>query len=295
MVAGNRRLAAIKILRNPSERRRLKISDLPTLTSVQRKALDLIPVIRRDRKSLWQYIGFKHVNGPAKWGSYAKAQYIAEVHEKYSISLETIANQIGDKNRTVRRLYRAMMVIRQAEEAGVFNRKDRYKGSFAFSHLYTGLDYDGFKRFLKLSDDSTDSDKPIPEDRLKQLGELCKWLYGDNRTDTRSVVESQNPDLKTLDDVLMNEGSIDALRGGLPLALAHDISLGDERIFRESLQQAKLALQRASGTLTTGYQKEDKDLLRTGNSVADLADDVVAQMERKSDLSARRRKGGKSV
>lgn len=30
---------------------------------------------------------FKHVNGPAKWSSYAKAKYIAEIHQKYNIEL----------------------------------------------------------------------------------------------------------------------------------------------------------------------------------------------------------------
>lgn len=292
VIEGNRRLAAIKILRDAETRKRLKITDLPFLTTEQREALDEIPVIRTDRKSLWRYIGFKHVNGPAKWGSYAKAEYIAKVREEYHVSLDRIADQIGDRHRTVQRLYRAMMVIRQAEEAEVFLRTNRYKGNFAFSHLYTGLEYDGFKRFLQLREVSADNRNPVPKERLGELGELCKWLYGDRRTDLKPIIESQNPDLTKLDDVLMRDEAIDALRSGLPLAIAHDVSLGDERVFREALQQAKRFLQRASGTLTTGFNKEDGDLLRTAQAIADLADDLVAQMERKSRPEKRRRRSG---
>ena len=150
VIEGNRRLAAVKILLDDNLRRRLKINDLPSLSKELREQLQTLPVIRTDRESIWQYIGFKHVNGPAKWGSYAKAQYIAEVKKKFKIPLATIADQIGDRNRTVQRLYRAMMVIRQAEDSKVFHRENRFKSSFSFSHLYTGLDYDGFKRFLNM-------------------------------------------------------------------------------------------------------------------------------------------------
>lgn len=239
---------------------------------------------------IWQFIGFKHVNGPAKWGSYAKAEYIAEVKENFGVPLDQIAEQIGDRNKTVQRLYRAMMVIRQAEATGVFHRDNRYKDSFSFSHLYTGLNYDGFKKFLQLKDEAAESAQPVPPKRLKHLGEVCRWLYGDKRDAIRPIIESQNPDLSMLDEILLNDSAVDALRGGLPLSVAKDVSLGDERIFRESLQQAKLALQRASGTLTTGYKKEDTDLMRTGVDIAELADDLVAQMERKSKASRKRRR-----
>lgn len=292
VIEGNRRLAAIKLLLDPNLRRRLKITDMATLDDEAREKLRSVPVVVTDRESLWQYIGFKHVNGPAKWGSYAKAQYIAEVKEKYHVSLEKIAEQIGDRNRTVKRLFRAMMVIRQAEANEVFHRDNKYRNSFAFSHLYTGLDYDGFKRFLRLRDETAESDEPVDPGRMRELGELCKWLYGDRRSDEKPIIESQNPDLKRLDDVLMKDAAVDALRGGLPLVLAHDISLGDERVFRESLSQAKLSLQRASGTLTTGYKREDADLLRTGQAIADMADDLVAQMERKSRPGRRRQRSG---
>jgi hypothetical protein len=65
VIEGNRRLAAVKILLDESVRRKLKIEDLPELSSAQRRGLETLPVIRTERDKIWQYIGFKHVNGPA--------------------------------------------------------------------------------------------------------------------------------------------------------------------------------------------------------------------------------------
>jgi hypothetical protein len=289
VVEGNRRVAAVKILLDREARRRLGIEDLPRISAARIKELATLPVVKTTRQDIWQYVGFKHVNGPAKWGSYAKAQYIAEVRQNYGIPLEEIAQMIGDRNRTVQRLYRAMQVIRQAEDAGVFQRDNRYKGGFSFSHLYTGLDYDGFKQFLHIKDESAESSSPVPKSRMKELGELCSWLYGNRRDDIRPIIESQNPDLAILDEVLQKDAAVAALRSGLPLKVAHDVSLGDERIFRQALHDAKLSLQRAAGNLTTGYKPEHVDLMRTAQEVAEIADDLVAQMEKKGTAKKRKR------
>ena len=56
------------------------IKNLLNLQESFRNSLNRIPVIFvNERKDAWKYIGFKHINGPAKWGSYAKAQYISQI------------------------------------------------------------------------------------------------------------------------------------------------------------------------------------------------------------------------
>ena len=247
-------------------------------------------MIRTTRKNAWQHLGFKHVNGPAKWDSYAKARYIAEVKNSFNVSLGDIAGQIGDKHRTVQRLYRALMVIDQAELKKVFRRDNRFKSHFSFSHLYTGLDYEGIASFLNLKDESAEARNPVPNSQLEQLGELCKWLYGDKSLDEPPRVESQNPHLRQLDEVLRNEEAKASLRAGLPLSLALEVSYGDERVFHSALIKAKESLQKAHGTLSTGFRGED-ELLRLANSIYDLAFDLCEEMERKKTLRRKRRRG----
>ena len=104
VIEGNRRLAAVKLLRDASLRRMVGATDLPRITQRERAALDALPALVLRREDIWQYLGFKHVNGPQAWQSYSKAQYIAWVHNHLKVPLDEIARRIGDKHATVTRL-----------------------------------------------------------------------------------------------------------------------------------------------------------------------------------------------
>jgi len=173
------------------------------------------------------------------------------------------------------------MVLDQGEEEDVFKREDRTKQHFSFSHLTTGLGYVGIQTFLGLprGDDRTIGKKrPVPKSHLKQLGEFLTWLYGQKSAGIEPVVQSQNPDLRRLDTVLKNKAATAALRKGLPLSVSLEISKGDERVFRESLVAAKQNLQKARGTVLTGYDGSD-DLLDTAGDIAELAKHVLGDMQ----------------
>ncbi|MCH7727955.1 MAG: ParB N-terminal domain-containing protein [Planctomycetes bacterium] len=287
VIEGNRRLAAVRVLLDPSkvETTGWKI---PRLSGPKLKKLQELPVIYESRSDAWRYLGFKHVNGPAKWSSYAKAKYIVDVQSKYKVSLVDIADQIGDRHQTVQRLYRGLMVLDQAERFKVYDREDRFRTRFAFSHLYTGLDGDGIRRFLDLKEPGEESKNPVPKKKKKELGELCVWLYGSKDKDTPPVVQRQAPDLWHLNDVLKSREATAALRDDRDLENAYEISRPQNAVFEEALLRAKRELTRARATLTTGYDNS-KELLRIANDVANLADDIHQEMERKQRPPRRRR------
>src|SRR5208283_1922648 len=85
VIEENRPVAAVLLLLDAEARKRLKVTDLPSISAAAADELRELPIVRTTRKDLWQYLGFKHVNGPAKWGSYAKAQYIAEVRQNFGV------------------------------------------------------------------------------------------------------------------------------------------------------------------------------------------------------------------
>lgn len=289
VIEGNRRLAAVRLLTDREARERLRATDLPEVPPSLAESLTRLPVIKTTRRDAWQYLGFKHVNGPAKWDSYAKAQYVAQVHREFKIPLEDIAAQIGDKHRTAQRFYRALMVIEQAERAGVFSRTNRYKSHFSFSHLYTGLDYEGISDFINLKEVSAESRQPVPRSKLKELGELLVWIYGDKSLDKPAIVESQNPHLRQLDEVLKDPAATDSLRAGLPLNVALEVSYGDEQLFISALHRAKDSLQKARGTLSTGYNGE-RDSYALAESIFNISSDLLDDMDRKK--PRRKRKSG---
>lgn len=277
VIEGNRRFAAVKILTDDKLRRDVGATDLPKLTAAAKARLEDLPVIICSRKDVWQFIGFKHVNGPQVWESYSKAKYIAWVHNELNIDLDEIATRIGDQHATVQRLYRAYMVLQQAEDSAVFDRENRAKKHFSFSHLYTGLSYPGFQSFLGLKGDGTSSKTPVPKSKSKELGELMLWLYGSKDDEKQPLVRSQNPDLKQLDEALQAKNSIAALRAGLPLKVSVAIGRGDERLFREALVAAKQSLEEARSKVLTGYKRE-KDLLIMAEAIRILADSIATEM-----------------
>ena len=291
VIEGNRRLAAVKLLLDP-EAARAQGWDVPTLSSQQLADLRELPVtVTQSREDSWRYLGFKHVNGPAKWSSYAKAEYIASVHRDYGVPLADIARQIGDRHKTVQRLYRGLMVIEQAEREKVYRRDNRYRTRFAFSHLYTGLDYTGIGNFLGLIDADAESTDPVPRDKLRELGELCTWLYGDKRDDRAPLVQRQNPNLRELDAVLGNVEAVAALRADQPLSVALEVSRPSNTVFEDALHAVKRELQRAHGHATTGYDGA-KRLLEVAGEVCDLADDLYSAMEKKRSPRRQRNRQG---
>lgn len=286
VIEGNRRLAAVKVLRNPelAEEKGWRVAKLK---AAERRKLDTLPAIRASREESWRYLGFKHVNGPAKWGSYAKAVYIADVHRKYKVPLADIANQIGDRHRTVQRLFRGLMVLEQAERAKVFDRDDRFNKHLSFSHLYTGLDYDGISSFLGVAAKEDESVNPVPTKNVKALGELCVWIYGSRKEKREPVVRSQNPDLRQLNAVVANREAVEALRAGAPLEKAFEISRSPQEVFESALLAAKRELTTARAHLTAGYDNSDALFLIAG-TIADMADDIYKELERKRTAPAGR-------
>jgi len=278
VVEGNRRLAAVKLLLDADLREEVGAGNIRGISAADKEKLEQLPVVTCTRLEIWQYVGFKHVNGPQDWDSIAKAEYIADVYNGHKVPLDEIANTIGDRHDTVRRLYHGLMVLRQAEGEGLFDREDRYKQRFAYSHLWTGLGYAGVQRFLGITEKHRKTRNPVPKGKLSNLRELCLWLYGSKEQGKEPIIRSQNPDLRNLDEVLRDKDGVAALRLGLPLETSLKASRGDERLFREAMVKAEQALREARGLILTGYHG-GADQLETGKSVHLLAKSIFGEMK----------------
>ena len=287
VIEGNRRLAAVRVLIDPLVSEDLK-AEVPDISIAAREALKELPVIFGTREEAWRHLGFKHVNGPAKWSSYAKARYIAQIHRTFAVDVEDIAKQIGDTHRTVQRLFLGFRVIEQAERIGVFDRDDRWRSHFSFSHLYTGLNYSGISEHIGLQPLSAERSDPVPPDKKEELGELFLWMYGSKKRKTPPVIETQNPHLRQLESVLSRREALAALRDGNDLATAFELSRPSSTVFEESLLASKRRLQKARAMLSTGYDGSE-ELLRIAGAVANIADDLYDEMDRKGNRGRNRR------
>lgn len=274
VLEGNRRLAAIRSILNPGIVAGGKMDKFKEQISqdLRIELEDHIPVIiLKSRQSAWQLLGFKHVNGPAKWGSYAKAKYIAQVHNEFGVPLDRIAEQIGDTNKTVRKLYQGLMVLEQAEQQVEFSMDDIKTPRLFFSHLYTALGYEKFRNYIGVPDDF-EAPYPVPEENKRQLQEVMDWLFGSKKRNVEQLVKTQNPYLRQFVEILGNDLSVAALRAGSNLDVAYDLTVDDNDALREALVKARLALDKA--TSKVGSFAGDEGLVRQAGSVLKLAQSV---------------------
>ena len=281
VVEGNRRLAAVLLLRDESLRKEMRATELPHIAQADRAALDTLPVsVYENRKDLWEYFGFRHINGPKPWDAFSKAKYVADVKEQYGISLKEIAKSIGDRHALVIRFYRGYKLLQQAEDLGLFEKDDIVRNRFYFSHLYTAADQSDFQEFLGITAEDSLKPNPVPEAKHNELRELLVWFYGSRAAKKEPVVRTQNPDLNTLREVISSPPALAALRSGYPLDRSHEISIGDARRFRESLTRTKEDLQQAKATVTSGYDGES-DLYELMEDILLIAPTVQSEMKRK--------------
>lgn len=126
VLEGNRRLAAIRILQEPSLAKGTGITP-PKISAENLKTLKEVTVYAvANPDQAREYIGFKHINGPHKWEALAKARFAADWYKKEKgagLTIDKIARRLGDGHDTVVRLVNGMFVLDQAKAAKLLTSK----------------------------------------------------------------------------------------------------------------------------------------------------------------------------
>jgi hypothetical protein len=288
VLEGNRRLSAIRLLQNQNLARDCRLSlpkDIPekVYASLQQVTVYLV----EDDIESRAFIGFKHINGAHRWDSYAKARFLTEWYldeTENGITVEKIAQQLGDKNQTVRNLIAGMLVLQQAEQEELFEISDRTKsGQFGFSHLYTALGRIEYRNFLGLEKgwDQQPTKSPVPTAHKERLKEVLQYIYGSKQAAIQSVIESQNPDIKKLGEVLAAPMAMETLRVTKSLKIAYEEVLPASDVFRDTLIIANTRVQEVLGK-SSKFSVDDGDtLLPIAKTMLENADNIVSLMERK--------------
>ena len=289
VLEGNRRLAALRLFRDPGLARQVREESkvrivVPEMPEVHRPTLERVSVYRvAVREDSWSFIGFKHINGAARWDSYAKAKFAADWYRLNGTSLSEIAKRIGDKHDTIKRMVNAIYVLEQAQKEGVFSIEDRVAPRFSFSHLYTALSRAPYMAFLGLDSAWSRFDPtpdPIPPGKLEQLTEVFRWIYGSKMEDVEPVIQSQNPDIKRLAEVLSSSEGLVVLRGTGSLTNAHASTQSVGRKFSGALLRARDEIREASNNLR-GFDGKDNALVEIAGDVSETAQTVHQRLLRR--------------
>lgn len=286
VLEGNRRLAALRLLREPelasriASAKKVRIS-VPKVEDSLRHTLDEVTVYRvAKREDARAFIGFKHISGASKWSAYAKARFAADWYGEGEVGIDRIASALGDRHGAVKRMVAAVYVLEQAVREGLFDIEDRYTPKFNFSHLFAALSRSQYLEHLGLAQ-PWPPDEPRPDpvrtENLDCLRDVLLWIYGSTQDAIPPAVREMNPDIKQLGQVLRHAEARELLAAGYALRQAHAATEPMDRRFLVSLLQARSAMRDAAGSLRA-YDGQDKSLLDITEDVKVTSDSMYRQM-----------------
>ena len=290
VLEGNRRLAALRLLREPemasrlasriSSGKKLRIT-VPEVRDSLRHTLDVVTIHRvAKREDARAFIGFKHINGAAKWSAYAKARFAADRYREGEVGIDRIASALGDGHGTIKRMVSAVYVLEQAVREDLFDIEDRYTPKFSFAHLYVALSHSQYREYLGLARHWPPDEPrpgPVPAEKLDRLRDVLLWIYGSAEGDIPPAVRAMNPDIKRLGEVLPHAEARELLAAGYALHQAHAATEPMDRRFLVSLLQARSAMRDAAGSLRA-YDGRDESLLDITEDVKATSDSMYRQM-----------------
>ena len=280
VLEGNRRLAALRLLSNDALRNRLKVQ-LPDVPNPKPLPGRIRVKWVDNRTEARAFIGFKHINGPFKWDALAKAKFAAKWFEDGG-DVVTISRTLGDNHNTVRRLVNGWYALKQAQDDG-FDRDDRSKARFAFSHLYTALTRPSVREFLGLTPEDLSAPPkpdPVPAENSNNLRKLMSWLYGQESRGEPTIIQSQNPNLNQLCEVLGHPEAQQMLLARRDLRVAHERVEPPSSRFADALMKA--ARQSEEAMAASGSYDGDPTLLRVATNLKETTHGLVVVMQEKS-------------
>lgn len=201
VVEGNRRLAACIIL-TQDER-----ATHQTIRSEQyrerwekhgRPSVNPIPAIVFDagehQATISAYLGVRHIASTKSWDSYAKAAWVANVVETNGLTIQQVAEVIGDRHRTVNRMLEGYYLVEQLTKSGHFQPDNSIRtgrGSvtaYPFSWVYTILRYAAVREFLELKDDDA-CKNPVKPQHLDDASLVMRSMFGDKSKARNAAID----------------------------------------------------------------------------------------------------------
>jgi hypothetical protein len=270
VVEGNRRLAAVKLLLDEKLAAVVGLKQLPVVTPKVADTLKFLPVnIVNSRHDADEYIGFKHINGPATWGSLAKAKFGISLYDRLtaaeignSTRLEVLSKRLGDSRQLLLRTLVGYKVFEQARDKELLDDQQLAENALDFSHLYTMLQNPAARIYLGLgSDPLTEKhikSNPIPETHLVQLKNLMSWLFGSQKD--KPLIQRQGEDRPALTRVLASASATKVLEDTRDFKRAVDEAGFDADAWSASVSKLEALAKRVTdgvSDLPSEMNKED--------------------------------------
>ena len=253
VLEGNRRLAALKLLRDPElaggRRSITKVSE-----EAESKPTRIPAYVVSSRDDTLQYLGFRHISGVQRWDPLAKARYLKLLFDQASGKPEDrcreIAREIGSKSNFVRRSLDALAAYEAIKERDFFDIRDLDEESFQFGVFYTAIGNAVIASFVGVRREDGSETYPIANPKFlkkKPLQELTKWMFEKDSQGSTRLGESRN--IPKLSEVIENPSTLEKLRQGVSLDSAYSATIDYKKKFLQDIILAIDHLKKANSNL----------------------------------------------
>jgi hypothetical protein len=257
VVEGNRRLAALRNLRDSFEKHPADShwAAMVRGKTVPKSFFQRVPyLLAEDRDSVRSFLGFRHVTGIEEWRPAEKAEFIAEMVDS-GMDYDAVRRKIGSRSDVVRQhyiAYRMLLQIQDLKTIPAENFEDR------FSVMYLSLRTNGVRTYLQIdiSAPPAKARRPVPKQHLDALKNFALWLFGD---DKREPLFTDSRQVDRFGKVLESNQAIEYLEhSDTPsFEAAFRISGGDESEILHLVEDASVNLEIALGR-AHHYKKSTK-------------------------------------
>lgn len=288
IVEGNRRLAALKLLRNP-ELAPIKQTSVEAIVREAQFKPTEAPVIKYDQRAdVIQYLGYRHITGVDQWDSLAKARYLNQLlglypNENYGDQLRILSKTIGSRSDYTHKLLTGFALYKDIEGANFFGIPGISEESFSFSVLTTALSYKGIAEHIGLGTGLNRFDATVVH--RSHLKELTEWLFKETAEGRTRLGESRN--LRTLNAVVLSKRAIEEFRKGRSLEEARLLTDEPKQVFSAAIDHSLRRLKdaRDQSHLIDSPSMHDVDaLLELARMARDLHEAMKVKRISPSDL-----------
>lgn len=280
VIEGNRRIAALKRLKKAyeGEERSRKWLELIDGAPEPKELFLRIPYIRLDnRAEVDAFLGFRHVTGIKEWAPPEKAQFIAKLIDEGGLGYRDVMRKIGSKTPVIERNYIAYCILTQmetVEDLSIEEVEER------FSVLFLSLRSKNVQKFLGIEDKFGTAPEavkpPIKEEKIEQLKEYSRWLFGDGET---PPVVKDSREVDRFATVLASKEGLEYLRTVRTPSLekAYVIAGGNQQEVYELVSAAAYNLQEALSSIH--LYKDDERLIAISKRLVANAEQIKKTLE----------------
>ena len=275
VIEGNRRLAALRLLQDPSL---VKIPSIDRASGEAANKPTQVPVfVVQSREDTLQYLGFRHISGVQRWDPLAKARYLESLFDRIEGDPQqryiSVAREIGSTSTTVRRNLDALAAYKIIEDKGFYDIADIEEESFQFGTFYTAVSNADIANFIGTREDGTPRHPITDLDVVdnEHLEELVKYMFERDSRGHTKLGESRN--IGKLGAVLTNPDSLQALRLGQSLEASYRLTPHGRDDFMRHMNQAIEELKQANANLYAVEQDDQpaKNLVSEARKIIQLA------------------------